>query len=83
MVSAPAVWLAFAANAPVRVRSAPVPIVAEVVTFEIVTATAGVNATLPPAAPIFAAFVEVSVAVALKVMLRAPVIGMVWPRSPR
>ena len=74
VVAADAVWVPVALKAPDSFRMPPVPSVAEVVTFERVIAIAGVNATLPPAAPIFAVVVAASVVVAARVIAPAPVI---------
>ena len=72
LVVADAFWAAVAASAPLS-ASAPDPIRVRVVTFDRVTATAGVSATLPPAAPIRASVVAASTAVTDSVRLRAPV----------
>ena len=73
VVAADAVWVPVALNAPDNVRMPLVPSVAVVVTFESVIAIAGVRATLPPAAPIFAVVVAASAVVAARPILPAPV----------
>ena len=74
VVSALARSVAFASSVPPTLSAAPVPIVAEVVTFESAIAIAGATETFGLEAPVFASTVIVSTFTASSVTLPPPVI---------